>query len=808
MQNAGVNAQLNPALDPVEGELSDADQACQKCDEHEYLDQTEFYCKACPTESKTTGISTQQTSVDHCLCNAGYHQPDENAADTDCLPCVRGTYKEANLSDIACSLCSDFSPEHMTTAEEASTTADHCLCIAGYYEDESNVGDHCLECAAGTYKADIGNEVALCVGCGVNVYCPSPSTVETDCPADSQAIAGSTQLSDCKCNAGFHIHDDESTGSLVRECVACAAGKYQNLVGETECTDCFAGKYNELTQQDEESDCLECDATNPSYVDSLAGSDQFSDCFCVAGHFHANDLGTNGDLCAPCTAGTYRTNDMVFGGDDYDPTSYLCTDCGPDKYNDNTASDKEDACTDCPANTHTTDGATGQDEAAACHCQVGYKQTIAGDVTTLPTCEICIPGKFSTTLDANSCTDCEAGKASATQGASSETTCIDCLAGTFSADDGASICNDCGIDQYQDGTDKTFCKDCPGPTGHDSTGQDELADCKCNKGYTASAGPDLCEQCAAGTYKDLDHSNDDCTACHTVDVNSEVDADRTNSLLQSDDITDCFCIAGYYANRAANGMNTQDVSHLGKDPSDLSKNTRCLVCPAGHYCGPDVNAARFASGSGILGWQPCRGNSNSPAESSHFTHCKCNAGFYFDTVANGAGDDVANEFTACDLCRTDLDDQGFYCPPDNDEALSCGAHTASHTDHDGADGSTLNDDGSIKLAASEFKDCVCLAGYWRNCIKDTRDGASENAGRAHVLDADGDIADPLQPLEDCTRDETYFTRDCVQCPSDTACKQEEQMQHCPTHATSPPGSTVHTACKCTAGFKEVAQAAA
>ena len=593
----------------------------------------------------------------------------------------------------------------------------------------------------------------------------------------------------------FRIYDkaftqdevDELYGIYVlisRVCQPCAAGTYQDATNAPNCKNCPAGTYNELEEQSNSDACLNCDTTGNSRADSAAGSNEFSDCFCKAGHEHdsgsesTSDLDTIGDVCLPCAVGKYRSSDMVFDPATTDDFQYLCENCTLNTYNVYTASIAETACTDCPANSHTTDGATGQDEASDCHCQVGYKQTSEGTLTQVPTCIQCTAGKYSTTPDANSCTDCEAGKASATLGATSENTCLECSAGKISASDGAVACTDCGNDQYQVHTGQSICTDCPGPTGHDSTGQDELADCKCNKGYTGGASAGTCVQCEAGTYKDLDHSNDDCTACTSVHANS-------HSPVQSDHLNDCFCNAGYYATPTAEGLHN-DASHLGL-------NNACVQCPAGEYCGPAVNDA----GTGLLGRQACRGNSNSPVQSSHFTDCKCNAGFYFDTDAYDA-----NERTACSLCRTDDSNEGYYCPANDDEARPCGANTASHSSHDGADGTAQNADGSIKLAASEFQDCVCLAGYWRNCIKDTSEGAGPEDGIAHVLKADGDILNPPQTTA-CTRDQTYFESDCSACPSHTACEQEEQMQHCPLNSESAVGSDDPHDCECKPGYKKV-----
>jgi hypothetical protein len=142
----------------------------------------------------------------------------------------------------------------------------------------------------------------------------------------------------------------------------------------------------------------------------------------------------------------------------------------------------------------------------------------------------------------------------------------------------------------------------------------------------------------------------------------------------------------------------------------------------------------------------------------------------------------------CSLCRSDDPEQGFYCPPNDNAYHSCGAFTAAHSAAD--------------PAASAPSDCVCLQGYWRNCIDDP-DDANPLSGIEHTLE----IVDGQEQLTGsttaCTRDDSYFTSNCVPCPSDTVCQFEEFMQHCPLHATSFIGSDEPNDCKCNPGYKPV-----
>ena len=59
-----------------------------------------------------------------------------------------------------------------------------------------------------------------------------------DCPAGSDAPAGSTAITDCKCNRGY-------TGQNGEVCTACPAGKFKAVTAQPTdpCTDCAQGKY-------------------------------------------------------------------------------------------------------------------------------------------------------------------------------------------------------------------------------------------------------------------------------------------------------------------------------------------------------------------------------------------------------------------------------------------------------------------------------------------------------------------------------------------------------------------------------------
>jgi hypothetical protein len=93
----------------------------------------------------------------------------------------------------------------------------------------------CIECPAGTFKFDIGNEE--CTACVTAKY--SVTVGATDgtycvaCPANSNAPAQTSAATSCTCNAGF-------TGPDGGTCTACAAGTYKDTTGSNNCIECDA----------------------------------------------------------------------------------------------------------------------------------------------------------------------------------------------------------------------------------------------------------------------------------------------------------------------------------------------------------------------------------------------------------------------------------------------------------------------------------------------------------------------------------------------------------------------------------------
>ena len=122
---------------------------CRDCPANTYSSSTKSRCIECPAHSATT--STKSESSNACKCLAGFTGADGSS----CTACLRGTYKSVHGSE-RCMRC----PSLAITSDVASADLSECRCVSGATGPD---GSACVECAAGTYKAEVGANV--CLGC-------------------------------------------------------------------------------------------------------------------------------------------------------------------------------------------------------------------------------------------------------------------------------------------------------------------------------------------------------------------------------------------------------------------------------------------------------------------------------------------------------------------------------------------------------------------------------------------------------------------------------------------------------------------
>jgi len=250
--------------------------------------------------------------------------------------------------------------------------------------------DNNLKCWRGSSWTDAG-------------HCPSPLPCINSCyqcPSNSGSTAGSTLMTDCKCNAG-------STGGDGRHCSRCEAGKYKNTIGSAACIDCPVGKFSNA----------EVTVCCPLNSGSAAGSGTTEHCTCNAGSTGGSGQG-NG--CGLCAAGKYK--DTI-----------------------GTA-----PCTDCPIGTYSSvQGVT------ACQLCPASSQRLITDRTQ---CVFCAENKTLNSLKTQ-CV-CDAGFEAGTAANNDQHKCHLCKPGTASALPGFA-CGPCANQFYAAFSGQVKCDACP-----------------------------------------------------------------------------------------------------------------------------------------------------------------------------------------------------------------------------------------------------------------------------------------------------------------------------------------------------------
>lgn len=367
-------------------------------------------------------------------------------------------------------------------------------------------------CHAGFYRDPDDSDV--CKACEADFYCPGGlAQLRLPCPADAVSMPGSTHAGMCLCTPGF-----AAAGSILPyDCVACAGGSIKASTGNTACTPCAADEYAPSTVA-----CAAC----PALTQSAPGSASVEACVSVPGAFL-----------------------QAFG----QPLSARL--CPPSTYQDEA---NQTACKTCPDSTY--QAAYGAAQAAACvSCPSRSAIRPAGPGAALSNCT------------------CDLGYTGPDGGP-----CAPCAAGTFKSTNGSAACEQCPADAYA-GAGSSACAACPA-NSHAAAGSPALANCTCAAGFAALAEPFACAACAPGSAKLA--GNAQCgtcpagsfanqsamPACETCPADTyssagsiacEACAANEFSAPGSDSDADCECKAGYF--RPENASN------------------ECTACPVGGY---------------------------------------------------------------------------------------------------------------------------------------------------------------------------------------------------------------------------------
>ena len=256
-------------------------------------------------------------------------------------------------------------------------------------------------------------------------------------------------------------------------CAACAAGKYQNEVGQTSCEDCPAGTAGDANgvRQCVNSGCQACQHCAAGKSTDAAGS----------------------SACASCGRGKFSVVATVTVVDAHSVATHKCTGaCPVGKYGAvEGGSSEAAACTICVAGKTTE---LPRVVGAPCVLCAAGKYS---DAATLGVCQSCSAGTFAVAAR-DSCQQCVAGKY---QDEMEQGSCKDCLAGNRAVA-GSAACTQCATGKFLGlaaaGGTGAACQPCA--DGHVATAVGSAACTSCSTGETHNNARDACEQCPAGKW--------------------------------------------------------------------------------------------------------------------------------------------------------------------------------------------------------------------------------------------------------------------------------------------------------------------
>jgi len=365
--------------------FTEVDGACMECEMGKYKETVgSEACSTCE-DSITVNFATAATSFLQCNCPPG-HFSDVLSGQHVCIPCESNTYVPAlwnftgtyGVDDVIilssgagiwttqCSPC--------TMHSNSGIQATQCNCNTGYY---GNVNGPCTYIPVDHYQTDFNaiaecpststspagslsidacicdagyqqnsaavDEEGYCLQCEAGKWSNAGSNSCSDCPEFSTSDPSSTQINDCRCNAGY-------TGNDGGVCTPCAIDTYKESIGNASCTSCqpFSSTQG-LEASTNPTSCI-CD---DSYTDTGDGS---CDRTCAAGfQSTSNELS-----CEPCPTGTYKPDIGL------------------------------NSCTPCPQFSSMSPDIINATSIELCVCQHGYRKTPDGQ-----SCQPCPVGTFN-----------------------------------------------------------------------------------------------------------------------------------------------------------------------------------------------------------------------------------------------------------------------------------------------------------------------------------------------------------------------------------------------------------------------------
>ena len=596
--------------------------------------------QSCPANEETT--IPIATSDQDCVCIPGFEDLDSSPTEANCQACLSDEYT-ANYNELDCTACPDLSGHDSTKISDVGV----CDCNMGYYGSIDSAFDPtsatpCTGCPAGTFKGSRGDglEADLCQNCLEDKYSLPAASVCSNCRQNSQVESGEgINAEACKCNAGFDVADGDS--DFLNPCVECEIGKFQSIPSNNDCQSCqfFSPPATQVTYhfvtggQNCEThgyttitDLQECSAANPD--DSNGEAFELSTTSCYKRPLGCIQLTKNNNAFLHA-AGSCSNYELYECGHTINTATYNCV-CKETTnvitaefyYQDSIGSIE---CNGCSVN------AQSKSDYSGCECKVGHVGEHAENVN--PTCSACAHGKFQEFVGREECLDCPDNAFHTIPGSYDRDDCV-CNEGYYAdvdtVGDGTDYCQSCEPGKYKDtpgmhAAGFTGCTVCPdfsdtnlnllsGGSLIEDGSLDAESTCVCNAGYEAdyhSTGPDFCNACPAGKFKDSPGTQacTDCEADHYQNLVGQLACkecpEDSSSSPGSNAETDCQCNPGF------SGANGDPCNACTTGQKNVGNG--CVTCGNTEYQ-PDEGATECLS---------CRPNSVSSADRSK---CECNAG--------------------------------------------------------------------------------------------------------------------------------------------------------------------------------------
>ena len=565
----------------------------------------------------------------------------------------------------------------------------------------------CIVCVTGFYLSE---DAGACPSCPPIDNCKSVVCSKKD---DSKCV---------ECEQNYYIKAD---GTCAR-CEKCPLGqKLTNACPGTtktddhECADCAIGSYSD------NEDAAQCKAC-PHISTTVAVRSK------------------NGELCI-CDKGFGISKDKK------------CIKCSADTYMDQSSTvNEQKVCISCPKNS-VTNGATQNEQVAACTCDRGY---YASSAEQPHPCKPCAPDTYKSTTDnALNCTNCPAGSVTQTSAPFVSIEQCVCKKG-FQAPRPGLKCDECPKDTYKDIIGSKLCTQCPAKsTTGDKKGSTSVSDCVCVDGYIRDN--DECKACPAGKF--AKQGDDKCTDCP---VNSTTLKNVNGNWQKMEageahNISDCICNPG-------NKIIDQDGERI------------CQLCDTNeHFGGLGENACKLCPANkmtlhpGSLQEADClckKGYESVKEKSFCTTNCvevckKCAKGSYKDELGP----------RRCTKCETNMV--------------------------------------TTETGSTSINDCVCAEGYRHSsqtCVPCEANYYKDVSGNVNCTvcppNTGTDGVQNAQKKADCVCDPGFFKDGdaCVECPKNTykEYSSDDRCQSCPL-STSTNGKTGRTSlddCKCDTGY--------